>query len=394
MKKSTLLAIFFFVIGLTIPFNIIFLITENVITENINNYPVNKLTELIKLKKETEQPQLKSLPAPEKVKGIYLTGYTFSNDKSRDNLIKLIKTTELNSLVIDVKDGNGKLMFTPQNEKLKSIPISTHSLSNAKIIELLKDLQEKEIYTIARITTFQDSIAVQTFPGLALKNKSGNIWKNWQGISWLDMTNPNAWEIPVLEAKEVIKLGFDEIQFDYIRFPSDGNISTIQYHNLPPEKRKYEVLSDFYKYIQEELKEFNAPVSIDLFGLPYERRKNPPYDLNIGQKLSEASLYFDYISPMVYPSHYPKNYLGFENPAEHPYEIINRAMKEGDFILKNTTSSKALTRPWLQDFDIGAVYDAKKMQAQIKACDDNNTSGWLLWNPLNRYTVEAFRKSN
>ncbi len=331
------------------------------------------------------------LPTPEKVKGIYLTGYTFSRGQRRAQLIRLIENTELNTMVIDIKDPNGDFMFPPAAKELKTIPLSRYSFQYEDLKKILSQLQENNIYTIARITTFQDHKAASTFPHLALKNKWGGGWKNWKGLSWLDMTNPLAWDIPLLQAKEAALLGFDEIQFDYIRFPSDGNLSQIHYYNLPANKTKYEALTDFYKYASTELEELKTPVSVDLFGFTYNRF-NMHRDLNIGQRLIDAGTYFDYISPMVYPSHYPKGYNGFDNPEDHPYSILNKALKDGKYILKHINNSKAKTRPWIQAFNLGLTYDGHMLRAQIKACEDNNSSGWLLWNSRNSYPVSSFRK--
>ncbi|MEK7071972.1 MAG: putative glycoside hydrolase, partial [Patescibacteria group bacterium] len=133
------------------------------------------------------------------------------------------------------------------------------------------------------------------------------------------------------------------------------------------------------------------PISIDPFGLTYQRRNDPDYDLNIGQRLADAAPYFNFISPMVYPSHYPSGFLSFINPADHPYEVVSKALMEGNLILETVTTSIASTRPWLQDFDLGADYNASMIRAQIKAADENQASGWLLWNARNVYTAGALK---
>jgi len=349
--------------------------------------PITNLEEIEK-KIEEEKP----LATPEKVKGIYITGYTFSNKRRMKEIINLINRTELNSIVIDIKDPNGYYMFTPENEKLKKLPISKVALSNDDYKKLLKELQDNNIYTIARVLTFQDDRVAKLLPEVALKNKQGNTWKNWKGIRWLDITSEEAWKIPVLKAKEAINLGFDEIQFDYIRFPSDGNTRRIKYKNPPEEMKKFKTLHNFYKYLDKELTDSNIPISVDLFGLTYQTRNNPEYDLGIGQRLIDAALYFDYISPMVYPSHYPTGFLGYKNPAAAPYAIVNKAMSEGNKIMESMEHHKAKSRPWLQDFNLGAIYNSSMVRAQIKACDDNNTAGWILWNPRNVYTEGALKK--
>ncbi|MFA6227683.1 MAG: putative glycoside hydrolase [Patescibacteria group bacterium] len=334
---------------------------------------------------------IKPLPTPVKVKGIYMTGYAFSNSKFRQQLIDLAENTELNALVIDFKDPAGKLMFKPQDELLKNWPLSKTSLAYNDYQQIITDLQNKNIYTIARITTFQDPTAVAAFKNLALKNINGGIWLDNRGISWLDMTNPDSWDLVVRQAREAKEIGFDEIQFDYIRFPSDGNIKTISYGNFPPNKKRFEILNDFFSYLKTQLKDIGVPLSIDLFGLTYWQRSDPEYDLGIGQRLTDAAQYFDYISPMVYPSHYYSGIMGFDNPAAHPYEIVNKALRDGNLMIA-TASSTAQSRPWLQDFNLGATYTASMVRAQIKAVDDNNASGWLLWNAGNRYTSGALEK--
>jgi hypothetical protein len=334
------------------------------------------------------------LPTPEIVKGIYLTGYTFSSATRRQELANLIKTTELNTMVIDIKDPAGKFMFHFSDPRLASAPLSAAVLDNETYGQILSDLQNQKIYTIARVVTFQDDAAARNLPIESLKNKSGAIWQNWKGLTWLDMTNPKAWEIPVIKAREAAALGFDEIQFDYIRFPSDGNIGQIAYYDLPDTKYKYQVLKEFYQYLSQELGDLDIPISIDLFGLTYCLREDENYDLNIGQRLADAALYFDYISPMVYPSHYPDGYLGYTNPADYPYEIIDKALQDGNQIIQSIPESIAQTRPWIQDFNMGAIYNATMVQAEIKAVEDNHASGWLLWNPRNVYTVGALKKIN
>lgn len=331
------------------------------------------------------------LKTPEKVKGIYITGNSFASAKKREQLFNLIKRTELNTAVIDIKDNRGKLLFQPASEELKDWPLSLVKLNYDDFKSILSDLQDSNIYTIARITTFQDSIAAETYKETALKNASGGLWRDYRGVAWLDMTNPQSWKLVVELTKEAETIGFDEVQFDYIRFPSDGNIKTIKYYNLPAGQKKYQALDGFFNYLKSNTTELTIPLSIDLFGLTYWQRQDQTYDLGIGQRLIDAGKYFNYISPMVYPSHYYSGIMGFENPAAHPYEIVNKAMKDGNIMLTNS-SSTALSRPWLQDFNMGAVYNAAMVKKEIQACDDNNCSGWLLWNAANNYTESALEK--
>ncbi len=333
----------------------------------------------------------KPLKTPEKVKGIYMTGYVFSNQILREKLIKLIKETELNSVVIDIKDAQGRIMFKPKSNELKDWPQSPALINYDEYQKKLTELQSENIYTIARITTFQDPEPAKKFNQLTLKTKTGGVWYDYRGLNWFDMTNQGVWDLIIKQTEEAYLIGFDEVQFDYIRFPSDGNLKTIQYKNLKTGQKKYELMNDFYKYLSSGLSDIKIPLSIDLFGLTYWQRDDENYDLGIGQKLTDVGKYFDYISPMLYPSHYYSGVMGFNNPAQHPYEIINKSLKDGIVILTKS-SSTALTRPWIQDFDLGANYDASMIKKQIQACDDNNCSGWLLWNASNKYTESALKK--
>jgi hypothetical protein len=178
-----------------------------------------------------------ALSTPKTVKGIYMTGYSLSSKKKRDEIFKLLKNTELNSVVIDFQDPDGYLMFPVKDKELQKIELSEISFSRKKFRGILSELQKAGIYTIARITTFQDEGSVAAFPDLALKNKWQNDWKNYNGLGWLDMTNSDAWEIPAKKALEAAEIGFDEIQFDYVRFPSDGRLSLISYANLEEKKK-------------------------------------------------------------------------------------------------------------------------------------------------------------
>ena len=335
--------------------------------------------------------QKKRLETPEKVKGIYLTAYSFLNKNQREYLLDLVRTTELNTVVIDLKDQNGAFIFPPKSDILKELPQARSSFDFETFHGLLEELEAEGIYTIARVLTFQDPSAANGIPSLALKNKRGKIWKNWLGISWLDPTNRSAWEIPVLQAQEAVELGFDEIQFDYIRFPSDGNLRTIEYANYPDGTKKYEVMHDFFEYLATELEPLGTKISADLFGMTYWLVSNREEDLNIGQRVVDAAKYFDYLSPMIYPSHYPKNFLGYKNPAEHPYAVVKKGLDDGNVLMKRIENPKAKTRPWIQDFDLGSIYDKEKVRAQIRACDQTGAAGWILWSARNVYTKSALK---
>jgi len=333
------------------------------------------------------------LKTPSEVKGIYLTGYTFSQEIRREKLFDLIRKTELNAAVIDFKDPGGRLMFKPRGGGLSDWPLSPIALGYDDYLKILEDLQAENIYSIARITTFQDSTAAKAFPKLALRNAGGGVWQDYKGVTWLDMTAPETWQLVAEQIKEARDIGFDEVQLDYIRFPSDGNLKSIAYGDFPSGSKRTAVLLNFYRFLRERLPDLDIPLSIDLFGLTYQRHpENPGYDMGIGQFLADSAAYFDFISPMVYPSHYGSPYAGCNKPVLCPYAVVDKAMKEGAAIMASSTNPvRGSSRPWLQDFNMGAVYTPDMVRAQIKAAEDNGASGWLLWNAGNNYTASALK---
>ncbi|HBU07082.1 MAG TPA: sugar fermentation stimulation protein [Candidatus Magasanikbacteria bacterium] len=316
------------------------------------------------------------------VKGLYLTAYSAGNPKKMDEIIKLIDKTELNAVVIDVKDYSGKVLYDSNLLWIKEFKTKENRLGDVKA--LIKKLHEHNIYVIARQTVFQDPLLASKKSEWAIKSSASSadgLWRDHKGLAWVDPTRIEVWNYNVAIAKEAIRFGFDEINFDYVRFPSDGNMKLVIYNtgNEP----KYEVMRRFYTYLRNKLNKESAWISLDMFGYVMERTD----DMNIGQRLVDAVDNTDYICPMMYPSHYSKNSLGYENPAEIPGLIIDNGMKKGLPIFEN---KRAKVRPWLQAFDIGAKYsDGPKIREQIDAVEKYDNAGWLLWNAANRYSVNG-----
>lgn len=302
---------------------------------------------------------------PIEARGIYVSSYTAASSKRMEEIIQLIKETELNSVVIDIKDSSGRVVMG------ESLDL------------LLKRLGDEGIYSIARVVVFQDPELAKVKPELALRSKAtGRVWQDFRGIPWLDPASKEVWDYNVALAKESFRKGFDEINFDYVRFPSDGRISNIAYPIWDGRGEKHEVISDLFSYLSKNLKHHNKFLSVDLFGLVLTREDG----LGIGQRLVDAADKFHFICPMVYPSHYYQGFDEFTEPAEHPYEVIYRSLSQGREVLEGSSSK---LRPWLQDFDQGAVYDEKMIRLQKEAVRDAEAFGWLLWNPYNVYTKEA-----
>ena len=325
------------------------------------------------------------ISTPEKVKAVYMSSWVAGNLKYRDPLIKLIDETELNSVVIDVKDSTGRIGFAVSDSELAKENSVENRIKDIRSLTNL--LHQKNIYIIGRVAVFQDPFMTNKRPEWAITKKSdGKVWKDRKGLSFLDPANKEVWKYVVRIAHDAYAQGFDEINFDYIRYPSDGNIKDINYH-LAQGATRSDNIESFFKYLSQEVKKNNnIPISADLFGLTTEGTD----DMGIGQVWEKAIPYFDFIAPMIYPSHYPSGQAGFKNPAEHPYEIINKALIgaiKKTKLMQNQSINKI--RPWLQDFDLGAKYNADMVKAQIKAVYDNGLSSWMLWDPANKYTRSA-----
>lgn len=323
------------------------------------------------------------LKTPEPLKAIYMSSWVAGNKKLRDNLVNIIDASELNAVVIDIKDYTGRISFMVENPELQEIGASEKRIPDVK--EFIGKLHDKGIYVIGRISSFQDSYLVHKKPEYAVKNKAGEVWKDYKGVSWLDVGAKPVWDYLALIGDEAYSVGFDELNFDYIRFPSDGNMIDIAYP-FSQGKVKSDALKDFFAYIDTTFHAKNIPISADLFGMTTSNKD----DLGIGQILENALMHFDYVAPMVYPSHYPPNFMGISNPAAKPYEIIKYALSKGTerAIIASTTPNKI--RPWLQDFSInGTYYTPEMIRAQIKATYDVGLTSWMLWSAANTYTVSA-----
>ena len=329
----------------------------------------------------------KHIQTPKPVKAIYMTSWVAGTPGWRSQLVKLVEETELNAIVIDVKDYTGRISFSVSDPVLQEIGSVEERIPDIK--DFINQLHQKNIYAIARISVFQDPYLTKKRPDLAVKRGDGGVWKDRKGITWVDPASKEVWDYTIRIAKEAEKVGFDELNFDYVRFPSDGNMRDIKYDFWDEKTPPAEIMRDFFTYLRTGLNPIQVPLSVDLFGMTTTNTD----DLNIGQILEYAEPYFDFISPMVYPSHYPPTFNGFKNPAEHPYEIIFQAMTRASERLIAATSTPDKLRPWLQDFDLGADYTPEMIRKEKQAVYDAGLTSWMLWNAANKYTKGALDKT-
>jgi hypothetical protein len=363
-------------------------------------------------------PQKLSNP-PEIIKAVYVTGWSAGTKKYLNYLSELFKSTEINSVVVDIKDYSGFVSYASDADEVKKYKLYNNAISD--IDALVRFFHDKNIYVIGRISVFEDPGYAKTRPDLAVYNKSKTLdlsqpvlWKDNHGLSWLDPASSKVWDYNVSLAKDVLKHGFDEVNFDYVRFPSDGKIENMGFPVWDGKVLKHEVIKNFFKYLRSQLPD--DKISIDLFG---QTAVNTD-DMGIGQLIEDAFKYADYISPMVYPSHYADGFMGFSNPADHPYEVVKYSMqsavnKQNFYIQEQklkigeaagtpafelqliNASRLAKYRPWLQDFDMGANYTSDMVKQEIAATQEalgDEFCGFMLWNPSNIYSRGAVLKPN
>ncbi len=323
------------------------------------------------------------LKTPPAVRGIYMTSWVAGTRDWRRELVDFIKKTEINSIVIDVKDYTGRISFDTGDASIKKTGSEEIRVKDMK--DFIETLHDAGIYAIARITVFQDPFYSKKHLDQAVQKKNGAIWKDRKGLSYVDPGAREFWDYTVRVARASERVGFDELNFDYIRFPSDGDMKDIAFP-VSKNKNKVDALTEFFAYLDSSLNDLPVPISADVFGMTTTNYD----DLNIGQVLENIAPYFDYIAPMVYPSHYPPTFRGFKNPAAHPYEIIHFSMTKAVERLIAASSTPAKLRPWIQDFDLGATYDAAMVRLEKQAVYDAGLESWLSWDSSNKYTRGAY----
>ncbi len=322
------------------------------------------------------------LPTPKSLRAIYMSSWAAGNSKFRAEINDLLDTTEINAVVIDIKDYTGRISFPVDDPALKATGAVENRIPD--IQQYIAELHAKNIYVIGRISSFQDSYLIKVHPEYAVKTNEGKVWQDYKGVNWLDAGAEPVWEYLTAIGRQAYAYGFDELNFDYIRYPSDGNLKDVAYSWSDGRPRTV-VMKDFFTYLHSQFASSSIPISADLFGLT----TSSDDDLGIGQVLVDALPNFDYVAPMVYPSHFAKGYLGLAKPAEHPYDVIKFSMGRAvDRALSASTSPEKL-RPWLQDFNLGAVYTPAMVRAQIQAAYDLGLTSWMLWNAGVVYTKGA-----
>ena len=339
----------------------------------------------------TVKPQrdpLEVVLRPQAIKGAYLTYYGVLDRGIRTRVLDLVEKTELNAVVIDVKGDRGWILYKSEVPLVASIGAQGPAIYK-EFDAFLADLKARGVYTIARIVTFKDNILAGARPDLAvIDTRTGKPWIDNERLAWVDPFREEVWAYNVAIAQEAVRKGFDEVQFDYVRFPTDGKLSVAKYARPNNRETRLPAIAGFLERARKEIGAMGAFVGADVFGYTAFNEN----DTDIGQRVEELTPHLDYICPMVYPSGYHKGIPGYRNPVENPYQVVHESVR---LIRKRATHTVVRVRPWLQDFKDYAydrrIFGVTEVKAQIKGADDAGAVGWMLWNPKNDYTGAALR---
>ncbi len=379
------------------------------------------------------------ISAPASIRALYLTSWVAGTPRLRAPLFSLIESTKLNAVVIDIKDETGYLSFVPNDPTLRALHTYQNRISN--IDALIAQLHAAGVYVIGRVNVFEDPLMAQKHPAWAVQygkymmnvagkrirtpaNLIGTPWKDAHGNMWIDPAATGDWNYFVHIAQEAYARGFDEVNFDYMRFPSDGDVADAVFPASGSTPAPV-VLTRVYQYLYKNLHDYRGPtshsgpglkISQDLFG----QTTTTSGDMGIGEVLEDALPYFDYVDPEVYPSHFVNGWGGFTPPDKYPYQVVQEAMSSAVYratrlaqgSVATTTSygvprtagviasilaipladrrrtSPSELRPWIQDFTLhGISYTPAMIADEMRAIQDVGLSSWIIWDPSNAYTA-------
>lgn len=315
-------------------------------------------------------------------KALYLSGYGIANPALRSAALALVAETELNALVIDVKGDRGQISY--QSAIPLAAEVGAQKIKPVKDLPgLLATLKAREIYTIARIVVFKDNPLALARPELAVRNAAGAIWRDREELAWTDPFLQQVWDYNIAIAEEAAGWGFDEIQFDYVRFPDR---SGLRFSQPSTEAGRVAAITGFLEAARRRLAPYNVFVAADIFGYVCWNQG----DTLIGQRLAELATATDYLSPMLYPSGFQFGIPGYRNPVQNPFPIVFLSLQQAQ---KRTGLSPLRFRPWLQAFRDyafdGRSFAGRPLRQQIEAAEKFGANGWMLWNPGNVYPREG-----
>ncbi len=323
---------------------------------------------------------------PQAVKAAYLTYFGVADRGIRERVLELVARTELNAVVIDVKGDRGWIPY-----RTEVAPALAAGAQGPVILRdfdaMIAELRARGVYTIARVVTFKDNILAHARPDLAIiDTRTEKPWMDNERLAWVDPFREEVWDYNIEIAKEAARKGFDEVQFDYVRFPTDGRLGAARYSKTNSKETRLPTVAGFLARARRELGPMGVYVAADVFGYTAFNEN----DTDIGQRIEELAPHLDYICPMVYPSGYHVGIPGYRNPVANPYAVVHESVR---LIRKRAAGTQVRVRPWLQDFKDYAfdrrVFGVTEIRAQMKGAGDAGSAGWMLWNPRNDYTGAA-----
>lgn len=337
----------------------------------------------------------KKKPAKEavKVKGIYISS-KMAGSATMQKIIDRIDATELNAVVIDILDDQGHIEYDMSGDLIGEIGSVEHTIPD--IQGLMKTLKEHGIYTIARIVTFRDPYLEKVKPEWLNHNADGTVFHDNSGMTWIDPYNRDAWEYKIQVAEQCADAGFDEIQFDYVRFCTEKGMNSVVYPDAETKGMgKTDIITEFIRFASDRLAAKGVFMSADVFGTIIGSYVDT---VSVGQDYPVMAGATDYMCPMIYPSHYGKGNFGLDVPDVHPYEAILGACNASkkDLSLEYQEGvHQAKVRPWLQGFTASYLseyihYGAEEVRQEIQAVYDAGYDEWLIWNASNDYPWDAF----
>lgn len=331
-------------------------------------------------------PPVAHVPRPDTLRGLYVNRWAALGDRMW-KLVDVAKRTEVNALVIDVKDDRGFVLYASRVPLAREIGADTNRpMSQKRLRAILDTMRANHIYPIARIVVAKDPLLASRKLDWAIKRKSDmQPWLDKNGRPWLDASQRGVWQYAADLAREAYDVGFSEVQLDYVRFPDEDRIIHEAVFPLANGRTRAQTIRDQLGFTHGVLADAKIPMTIDVFGLT----ATDTTDMGIGQKWEMFVDRADVVLPMVYPSHFAPGTYGLANPNAHPYTTIDRAIKD----MKRRSAAiphAALVVPWYQDFTFGPPhYNAPEVRAQIRAGYDNGVPSWILWNPGSRYHEDA-----
>ncbi|MDQ7061505.1 MAG: putative glycoside hydrolase [Sulfurimonas sp.] len=319
------------------------------------------------------------------VKALYLTFWRASgNSQTMKKILQIIDTKEVNAIVVDIKNEYGSTLYKTSFAQANSYGAHKQR-TNRNIQKFMKLLKSKNIYTIARIVTFKDELQASNNPNYAIRNKKGEIWRNHDKMAWVDPYDKRSHDYAISMAEEAAKVGFDEINFDYIRFPAKTDL---QFSQENTQENRVEAISTFLDSAKMKLKKYGVYISVDTYGNILWTKKG---DNGIGQTVKSLAEHADYLAPMLYPSGFARGSFGKKNPSSYPFIVIYKSIKHVENII-----SPSRIRPWLQYFKDYAhtrrPYKKFEVTEQIRASEKMQTNGWMMWSPSSRYHMNYFKK--